>query len=624
MVSSCRFATQPKKSASGSTTRTLTAYTDREFVLSNDHGAQVQVLIQHKDGFQLDSQSNSTTQFVQKQEEYDDDMNPTLVSTNLPAQTMHSDESSGGDFDASGTIDASGNLVWNTLTSESRWNQTTTPGDTNWNPQTAIEGYYGDGFNQLQSYLGPVSHEVYVPWDEGVGGVLAGMQTVGLHSPEYAGGRSNDTQFVSEQSNGNHNTNYQLNGAYQNLDPNTTIDFETPWGLLSGLKNTEESSSSEPVEEPTEGEGTEGEECDCACGDGLSPTLTAIHTYEIWDDGGTPEFPDDDVLIGYAVTEFYGEPWGNTTIYDMDGNEVEPDENGEYPPQYNAQNSDWRLINEENIGTSGSPFDLELSETGKRVVEAAKVLEDHVNVIQSIRAKISAINEKLPNSRGERRKPENRALILERSELQRKLAVELFSQASSHKQLRKELFDHWKSTLTEADFITTTIQAFPGTYPSTVTAPKDPPPEWTQIPESEDEAWRNDAIEFWGYALIETATGEIAVGLVIRVGSKLIPIGKVAVKQFANKADEIFDCLKRIQLEVDPSTVGMSGGNIRIKLGPKGIEFPTFRLGDSITTALPDGSYPRWFARECHSRQQRLGRQPDVGGIGKSSNGCCQ
>ncbi|WP_146503685.1 hypothetical protein [Rubinisphaera italica] len=105
--------------------------------------------------------------------------------------------------------------------------------------------------------------------------------------------------------------------------------------------------------EPTEGEGTEGEECDCACGDGLSPTLTAIHTYEIWDDGGTPEFPDDDVLIGYAVTEFYGEPWGNTTIYDMDGNEVEPDENGEYPPQYNAQNSDWRLINAENFGTIG-------------------------------------------------------------------------------------------------------------------------------------------------------------------------------------------------------------------------------------------------------------------------------
>jgi len=196
---------------------------------------------------------------------------------------------------------------------------------------------------------------------------------------------------VTEQSNGNHNTNYQLNGAYQNLDPNTTIDFETPWGPLSSFKNTEETSSSEPASEPTAGEGTEGDGCDCACGEGLSPALTAIHTYEIWDDGGTPEFPDDDVLIGYAVTEFYGEPWGNTTIYDRDGNEVEPDENGEYPTQYNAQNSDWRLINEETFGTTGGALaignslskepkhpEYQISEIAAKITELAVKLAEFI------------------------------------------------------------------------------------------------------------------------------------------------------------------------------------------------------------------------------------------------------
>ena len=159
---------------------------------------------------------------------------------------------------------------------------------------------------------------------------LHNLQYVDLHNPQYAAGRENSSEYVTEQTSNGHELNYQ---------------FSTPPSDEDG------SSSTEPASEPTAGEGTEGEECDCACGEGLSPALTAIHTYEIWDDGGTPEFPDDDVLIGYAVTEFYGEPWGNTTIYDMDGNEVEPDENGEYPTQYNAQNSDWRLINAENFGT---------------------------------------------------------------------------------------------------------------------------------------------------------------------------------------------------------------------------------------------------------------------------------
>ena len=41
-------------------------------------------------------------------------------------------------------------------------------------------------------------------------------------------------------------------------------------------------------------------------------------------------------------------------------------------------------------------------------------------------------------------------------------------------------------------------------------------------------------------------------------------------------------------------------------VAPKGIEFPAFRPGDSITKALPDGSYPRWFAREAAEKANTI------------------
>ncbi|QGJ69331.1 Hypothetical protein PBC10988_10050 [Planctomycetales bacterium 10988] len=37
-----------------------------------------------------------------------------------------------------------------------------------------------------------------------------------------------------------------------------------------------------------------------------------------------------------------------------------------------------------------------------------------------------------------------------------------------------------------------------------------------------------------------------------------------------------------------------------------GIEFPAFHPGDSITKTLPDGSYPRWFAREATEKANTI------------------
>ena len=54
-----------------------------------------------------------------------------------------------------------------------------------------------------------------------------------------------------------------------------------------------------------------------------------------------------------------------------------------------------------------------------------------------------------------------------------------------------------------------------------------------------------------------------------------------------------------------PSMPGVGSGNPKA-LAPKGIEFPAFRPGDSITKALPDGSYPRWFAREAAEKANTI------------------
>jgi hypothetical protein len=55
----------------------------------------------------------------------------------------------------------------------------------------------------------------------------------------------------------------------------------------------------------------------------------------------------------------------------------------------------------------------------------------------------------------------------------------------------------------------------------------------------------------------------------------------------------------------DMVKVGPNAGR-PITIAPKGIEFPAFRPGDSITKALPDGSCPRWFAREAAEKANTI------------------
>ncbi|HBN76866.1 MAG TPA: hypothetical protein DD473_13815 [Planctomycetaceae bacterium] len=286
-------------SASGTKTGTLTSYLDKDAYLSSYTGGQNQIHI--KDGYQVGSKDDVIYQMKQ----VDDPGSaggPNIV-TLLPTTTVDTEYSFGGDFDGTGSIDAGGTVNWTSVTSESRSNGNVTPGNSDWDASLTLEDYLGSGFGGTFAYI-PVdaSQDLIQLWhNEFQAPILDGFQQVDPHTPEYAGGRSNDTQFVSEESNGNHNTNYQLNGAYQNLDPNTTIDFETPWGPLSSFKNTEETSSSEPVEEPTEGEGTDGEECDCACGDGEEAILDQqeIAIFKVYDDKETEDESDDE-LVGYA------------------------------------------------------------------------------------------------------------------------------------------------------------------------------------------------------------------------------------------------------------------------------------------------------------------------------------
>ena len=42
------------------------------------------------------------------------------------------------------------------------------------------------------------------------------------------------------------------------------------------------------------------------------------------------------------------------------------------------------------------------------------------------------------------------------------------------------------------------------------------------------------------------------------------------------------------------------------RFAPKRMEFPGFRVGDPITKALPDGSYPRWFAKEAAEKANTI------------------
>ncbi|TWT61734.1 hypothetical protein [Rubinisphaera italica] len=297
-------------SVSGTKTRTLTSYLDKDAYLSNYTGGQNQIHL--KDGYQVGSKDDVIYQMKQ----VDDPGSaggPNIV-TLLPTTTVDTEYSFGGDFDGSGSIDAGGTVNWTSVTSESRSNGNVTPGNSDWDASLTLEDYLGSGFGGTFAYI-PVdaSQDLIQLWQNDFQApILDGLQQVDPHTPAHAGGHSNDTQFVTEQSNGNHNTNYQLNGAYQNLDPNTTIDFETPWGLLSGLKNTEETSSSEPASEPAEGEGTEGDGCDCAC-EGSEGTAGSVEDLTL---GIFIALDDEGNQVGWILATILTDEDGNPNLDD--------------------------------------------------------------------------------------------------------------------------------------------------------------------------------------------------------------------------------------------------------------------------------------------------------------------
>jgi len=297
-------------SASGTKTGTLTSYLDKDAYLSNYTGGQNQIHI--KDGYQVGSKEDIIYQM--KQVEDPGSAGGPNVVTLQPEVTVETENTFGGDFDGTGTIDAGGTVNWTSVTSESRSNGNVTPGNSDWDAGLSLEDYLGSGFGGSFAFL-PVDapQELHNLWqDDFQAPILDNLQHVDPHTAQHAGGRSNDTQFVTEQSNGNHNTNYQLNGAYQNLDPNTTIDFETPWGPLSSLKTTEGTSTSEPVEEPTEGEGTEGDGCDCAC-EGSEGTAGSVEDLTL---GIFIALDDEGNQVGWILATILTDEDGNPNLDD--------------------------------------------------------------------------------------------------------------------------------------------------------------------------------------------------------------------------------------------------------------------------------------------------------------------
>ncbi len=98
-------------------------------------------------------------------------------------------------------------------------------------------------------------------------------------------------------------------------------------------------------------------------------------------------------------------------------------------------------------------------------------------------------------------------LKLEIKGLNKKLETELYSEAVSAKQLRKELRDYWISALEPGDYGSQKVYSPNGLGYTIPVLP--PEPDWIKVDESEDEEWRN----FW----IKTLATELAFSVAFEI-----------------------------------------------------------------------------------------------------------
>ncbi len=145
--------------------------------------------------------------------------------------------------------------------------------------------------------------------------------------------------------------------------------------------------------------------------------------------------------------------------------------------------------------------------------------------------------------------------LVKRRDIDRRIETEVNSQAVSHKQYRAEVgdaFDGWFDQWFEE---THPIPASNtgGTYLRRRGIQRDMLKREIaakyKIPESEDEQWRNDAIEFWTWALIDVLTG---IGI---TRFKALATGSRRVGTVLDKADDVLSEAKTVLRETAESTV---------------------------------------------------------------------
>jgi len=115
-----------------------------------------------------------------------------------------------------------------------------------------------------------------------------------------------------------------------------------------------------------------------------------------------------------------------------------------------------------------------------------------------------------------------------------------------------------------------------------------------------------------GVVAVKSAKMPLLMGKIVAKGQDLVKAGQMSAKTLSRLqefAKHVGTFIKNADGVLDAKALDElleSARKIFRADALKGIEFPGFRVGDSITKALPDGSYPRWFAKEAAEKANTI------------------